>query len=160
MTAKKAAIHDEASQCMVIPRGGRHNNPIGVNINAGYAPASQERRLVFIAHAGLQDNPYPLPTPNYPNSRDAIHRSQFSEMVCGRGNRCCSLCRLEYNPESLRRGVAKYGAHGGGQAGGDEGPLTNPVVVEVAVDGAEVIWEVNVDAGGNHGDQGEEKGVC
>lgn len=101
-----------------------------------------------------------ISSPNSPNSWGAIHRSQFSEILCRRGSSSCGLYRLENDIKSLCRGVVKYGTHGGGQSGGDEGPLANPVVVEVAVDGTEVIWEVNVDAGGNHGDQGEEKGVC
>lgn len=98
--------------------------------------------------------------PHSPNSRGAIHRLQLSEMLCRRRSRCCSLCRLEHNLETLRSGVAKDRAHGGGQAGGDEGPLANPVVVEVTIDGTEVVREVDVDASGNHGDQREEEGVC
>ena len=41
-----------------------------------------------------------------------------------------------------------------------EWALADAIVVEVTVDGAEVVWEVDVDTGGDHGDESEDDGVC
>lgn len=45
------------------------------------------------------------------------------------------------------------------KSAGAEQALAGPVVVEAAVDGAEVVGEVDVDSSGNHGDEGEKEGV-
>ena len=83
--------------------------------------------------------------------------SQLSDGFCGRGGGV--FRRLVHDLEIVGSGFAEYGADGG-EVGGDEGAFAHPVVVEVAVDGSDVVWEVDVDAGEDHGDKGEEKGVC
>lgn len=86
-----------------------------------------------------------------------MHRSQsqFGETLRGRGSHV--LGRLVHNIEAGGGRLAENGVYGCRQARGDERTLTSPVVVHVAVDCAEMVGEVDVDAGSDHRDQGEEQ---
>lgn len=100
---------------------------------------------------------WPRPNnPQTPRNHSQFTKSQFDEPLRGRAGRVLGsfVDHLEVSCDVF----AEHGAYRG-QAGGDEGTFADPVVVEVAVDGADVVGEVDVDAGGDHGDEGEKEGV-
>lgn len=48
----------------------------------------------------------------------------------------------------------------GRQVAGDEGALAGPVVVQVTVDGSDVVGEIDIDAGQDHREEGEKERIC
>lgn len=96
------------------------------------------------------------PTRSTPIERSQL-TSQLRQSLSGRSSRVHE-CFVNYL-QALRGVLTENCTNGGCQATGDERPLANPVVVEVTIDGAEVIREVDIDSGSDHGDKGEEEGV-
>lgn len=83
--------------------------------------------------------------------------SQLRHGPCGR--RSGIFGRLVHNPHILGPGLAEYRCDGGKTAG-EERPVANPVVIAMAVDGSEMVWEIDIGTGSDHGDEREEDGVC
>lgn len=70
----------------------------------------QRHRIVILTHAGLQENPYSLPTP--PNSPgNTIHWLQFSEVLCRSSSRSGRRRGLIHDLETLGGSIAKDRAH-------------------------------------------------
>lgn len=77
--------------------------------------------------------------------------SQFTQAL-GRGGSGI-LCRFVHHVSNLRSHAIFAKDRADGQPTGAEQALTGPVVVEAAVDGAEVVRKVNVSSHSDHGDE-------
>lgn len=82
--------------------------------------------------------------------------SQLRHGPCGR--RRGIFGRLVHRPHILGPGLAEYRCDGGKTAG-EERPVTNPVVITMAVDCSDMVREVDIATGSDHGDEREEDGV-
>lgn len=104
-------------------------------------------------------NKLPAPTCSPTNHQLQSERHVKPSKFRQRSRSRCSSGTLRRLVHSLGPSVSEDRIDGR-QAGGDKRALAHPVVVHVAVDGSEVVGEVDVDSGRDHGEEGEEERVC
>lgn len=121
-------------------------------------------------HNDKRERKLPAPTCSTNNKQPSQLQSQRSFIVQFNGHPSTSEFR-HCSCRGCSGGILRGFVHGLGpsvsedgtdrwQARGDQRAFTDPVVVHVTVDGSDVVGEVDVDGGDDHGEEGEEEGVC
>lgn len=93
------------------------------------------------------------------NVKMTIYGGKLSQLSHGPCCRCSGIFRsVVHDVKTLRRSFPEN-RRKPRQVGRQERTVPNPVIIQMAVDGSNMVWKVDISTGHDHRDQTEENGI-